>query len=645
MTVDIKKKEIGNLLLENIPEIPAPIKDRLQLYHNSREAALADWLPDGSGLLISTRFGEAAQIHEVVRPGHFRKQLTFFDEPVFIARTCPDSDRAGFLFAKDTGGNEAYQLYFYDLRRQQHELLTDGESKHSSGIWNRQGTAFVYSSTKRNGVDQDLYLYDFAGGGERMVLEASGYWYPVAWSPDGQYLTVINYRSINESHLYVMEAQTGTLQPIYADVEVACRSGLWSPDGQTLYYTCDADGEWRCLVAHNWVTGERQVISEGLEWEVEGLQLSPDGRKLAFVINKNGFSELYLYATGAGTFERVHVLPEGIITDMRWHPKDYRLALTINTAQAPADAYVLDTGCMDLQQWTFSEVGGLDPKAFVKPELIHYPTFDDIGGQKRHIPAFYYRPAHIKEPVPALIYIHGGPESQFRPGFSPAFQYYLNELGVAVLAPNVRGSTGYGKNYLKLDNGFKREDSVRDIGALLDWIEQQPELDSGRVAVMGGSYGGYMVLASMSHFNNRLCCGIDVVGISNFITFLKNTKSYRRDLRRVEYGDERDPAMRRHLEQISPTTNAHKITKPMLIVQGLNDPRVPASEAEQMLEAIRKNGGEAWYLLAKDEGHGFRKKSNRDFYNQAVILFLQTYLMEQPALAAPVLAAEGAVEK
>ncbi|MBV6653191.1 MAG: S9 family peptidase, partial [Mameliella sp.] len=552
------------------------------------------------------------------------------------ARTCPDADRQGFLFARDSGGNEAYQLYFYDLIKQDFRLLTDGESKHSSGVWNREGNAFIYSSSKRNGIDQDLYLYELDGNaGEQLVFQGKGYWYPVDWAPGGRFVTVINYRSINESHLHVLDIQTGQLEAVQVDANIACRSGLWSADGQQIYYTSDAHSEWRGLMVYDLTKETKRELTSGLNWEVEGLQLSADGQQLAFVVNKNGISELYLYAVDKDQYFKVEVLPEGVITDMRWHPKTLRIALTINTPQAPADAYVLDIESMDLQQWTFSEVGGLDRKKFVRPKLIHYPTFDQVDGRDRKIPAFYYQPEakKAKRPVPVLIYIHGGPESQFRPGFSPAFQYYLKELGVAVIAPNVRGSSGYGKHYLKLDNGFKREDSVRDIGALLDWIEAQPELDSKRVAVMGGSYGGYMVLASMSHFNKRLCCGIDIVGISNFITFLKNTKSYRRDLRRVEYGDERDPAMRRHLEQISPTTNAHKITKPMLIVQGQNDPRVPASEAEQMLRAIRKNGGEAWYLLAKDEGHGFRKKSNRDFYNQAVILFLQTHLM-QPKLVA-----------
>jgi dipeptidyl aminopeptidase/acylaminoacyl peptidase len=259
--------------------------------------------------------------------------------------------------------------------------------------------------------------------------------------------------------------------------------------------------------------------------------------------------------------------------------------------------------------------------------LIHYPTFDKVKGKNRMIPAFYYRPTqNSTQPFPVLIYIHGGPEGQDKPGFQGTFNYFINELGIAVICPNVRGSTGYGKSYLMLDNAEKREDSVKDIGALLDWIATRPELDKNRAAVYGGSYGGYMVLASMVHYSDRLACGVDIVGISNFVTFLKNTSAYRRDLRRAEYGDERK--IGDFLNKISPLTNAHKIKKPLLVIQGKNDPRVPLSEAEQIVATVKKNNVPVWYLMATNEGHGFRKKYNSDFMYYAVVRFLQEYLLK-----------------
>jgi dipeptidyl aminopeptidase/acylaminoacyl peptidase len=300
--------------------------------------------------------------------------------------------------------------------------------------------------------------------------------------------------------------------------------------------------------------------------------------------------------------------------------------MVLNTARTPGDVHSIDLDDAALVRWTFSETGGLDSEGFVEPTLVRYPTFDEVDGATRMIPSFYYRPRG-KGPFPVIIDIHGGPEGQERPYFDPLGQYALNEMGIAILAPNVRGSDGYGKSYLLLDNGFRREDSVKDIGALLDWIGRQPELDSERVAVMGGSYGGYMVLASMVRYDERLRAGIDIVGIGNFVTFLENTKEYRRDLRRVEYGDERDPEMREFLSRISPSNNASKITKPLFVIQGLNDPRVPVSESEQMVKVIRDGAGEVWYLLAKDEGHGFRKKPNRDYMHGAMVLFLETFLL------------------
>lgn len=301
--------------------------------------------------------------------------------------------------------------------------------------------------------------------------------------------------------------------------------------------------------------------------------------------------------------------------------------MTLNTSQTSSDVYSIKLTTQELVRWTFSEIGGLNAEKFATPQLIHYPTFDKANGKPRMIPAFYYKPSSADGKLPVIISIHGGPEGQARPGFSSTYQYWVNELGIAVLVPNVRGSSGYGKTYLTLDNGYKREESVKDIGALLDWIAQQPELDADRVGVYGGSYGGYMVLGTMFNYNDRIRAGVDVVGISNFVTFLESTQEYRRDLRRAEYGDERDPKMREFLTKISPTTNTHKITKPLFVVQGLNDPRVPASESEQMVKTVRNNGGKVWYLVAKDEGHGFRKKANSDYYLNAMSLFWEEFLL------------------
>jgi dipeptidyl aminopeptidase/acylaminoacyl peptidase len=317
-------------------------------------------------------------------------------------------------------------------------------------------------------------------------------------------------------------------------------------------------------------------------------------------------------------------LPLGVLSGLSWHENGRDLAFSLSSAQAPTDVFSLDRKTGRLERWTESETGGLDSRQFVEPELVKVRSFDGVG-----IPAFVYRPHPQKfpGPRPVVINIHGGPEGQAQPVFQARNNYYLSELGVAVVYPNVRGSSGYGKTFLTLDNGFKREDAVRDLGAILEWIRRQPNLDAQRVGVMGGSYGGYMALAAMIHFGEQLRCGVDVVGISNFLTFLRNTQDYRRDLRRVEYGDERDPQMAAFLERISPTTRARQIAKPLFVVQGKNDPRVPATESEQMVKAIRDHGGQVWYLMAKDEGHGFQKKRNADLQFLSTILFLREHLL------------------
>jgi dipeptidyl aminopeptidase/acylaminoacyl peptidase len=361
------------------------------------------------------------------------------------------------------------------------------------------------------------------------------------------------------------------------------------------------------------------------------MALSRDGQQLAYSVNEDGLSRLYLRelaaVPGRAQERALASVPNGIVTSLRFDATGQHLGLTLYRPTAPGDVYVLSLAEDRLARWTRSEAGGLTAAQFVAPELVRYPTFDQVDGAARQVPAFYFRPERDGDaPLPVIVLIHGGPEGQYRPYFSSTVQYLAGELGYAVIAPNVRGSSGYGKSYLQLDNGRRREDSVKDIGALLDWVGTRPELDAERVVVYGGSYGGYMVLAALVQYADRLAAGIEAVGISNFVTFLENTQPYRQDLRRVEYGDERDPEMRAFLQQISPLNQTDRMRKPLMISQGANDPRVPASESEQILAALQARNIPVWYVLAKDEGHGFRKKRNREYNLSAMGLFLQRFV-------------------
>jgi dipeptidyl aminopeptidase/acylaminoacyl peptidase len=619
--------------MENIPEIPERISEKLLQYQNTRSAYMEDWLPGGEGILISTRFGETSQLHTVAAPGGARKQITFFHEPVGSgAPVCPDPASKSLLFTKDIGGNEFSQIYHYDLVTGHYRMLTDGSSQNGSVQWSTKGDRYMFGSTKRNKKDNDVYVSspEKPAAEARLIIGSGGSWYPLQWSPDDSQILALQYVSANESYLHIADVQSGKMTQVNpVKKKIAYGSAVWAKDSKGLYLTSDEDAEFSTLRYYNIQSKTSTPLTADIKWDVEELELSEKGDKLAFVTNENGISKVYLLNTLTRKYQAVPHLPTGIISDLKFNPDGRRMAMVISSAQTPSDVFVLDTESTQLERWTFSEVGGLNADNFVTPTLIQYETFDKVDGKPRKIPAFYYKPKNGKGTYPVIIDIHGGPEGQYRPGFSSFIQYLVNEMGMAVIAPNVRGSSGYGKTYLQLDNGYKREESVQDIGKLLDWIGTQKELDANSVVVYGGSYGGYMVLASLTHYNDRLKAGIDVVGISNFVTFLQNTEAYRQDLRRVEYGDERDPKMKEFLTRISPMTHASKITKPLFVIQGQNDPRVPASESKQMVETVRYNKGTIWYLLAKDEGHGFRKKSNRDFQMNAISLFLEKYVLDK----------------
>jgi dipeptidyl aminopeptidase/acylaminoacyl peptidase len=618
-----------NVTLDNIPEIPKRIVERSAQYLNTRSASVADWDPDGNGLLILTRFGNTNQVHHVGEPGAYRKQITFFDEPVAEALYSRAQDRNGFIFRMDVGGGEFFQLYWYDLRTGQYNMITDGKSRNQTIAWSNSGTKLSYSSTKRNGKDFDIYVIDPGDPkSAQMVLQADGDWSAVDWSPDDSKLLIKHYISANESYLFVLDPKTGQkteINPTNGQKKINYNQAFFSRDGKGVFYTSDEDGEFLQLVYYDLAKKGQTVLTRGLKWDVDDLAVSEDGKYLAFTTNEGGISKLYTMPTSDPTGTQTPDLPQGVVDKLRFDHQSKRLAFSITNAKTPSDVYSVDLATNAVSRWTYSEVGGLNADTFVTPQLIQYPTFD----APRMIPAFYYKPHNeAKKTYPVIIYIHGGPEGQSLASFNANIQYWVNELGAAVLVPNVRGSSGYGKSYLLLDNGMKRMDTVKDIGALLDWIAKQPELDSKRVGVYGGSYGGFMVLAVMYSYNDRLKCGVESYGISNFVTFLQNTQEYRRDLRRAEYGDERDPKMREFLNSISPSTNVSKITIPLFVAQGVNDPRVPLSESDQIVKAVRGNGGTVWYMVAKDEGHGFQKKETKDSFGNAVSYFFEQNLLK-----------------
>jgi dipeptidyl aminopeptidase/acylaminoacyl peptidase len=623
------RQQIGNLVIKGIPAIPGELADRMNQYQNVRAAGFADWFPNNGGLLIATRFGNTAQLHQVEKPLGMRSQLTFFDDPVAYGEFGPAGAENLILFTKDTAGNEVDQIHVFDISTGLSRMISDGTSVHRGVAWANQSPLIAYSNNARNGRDWDIYTQSVFEGPEtrKMVFEGEGSWWVADWDVADAKLLIGNYISASESSLHILDLASGATTQVHADITepVSYGSAAFSRDSDGLFYTSDHRRQFKGLFYYDPVHNVSKPLMEDIAWDVEAFDMSKDGRLMALSVNEDGLSTVYLL--NLKTLEKEHLgIPPGIVRGLNIRDDGERIGFSLHQSTGPGDVYVWKRAERELVRWTRSEVGGLPVEKFIGSELIHYPTFDnDSDGKRRTIPAFVQKP-RTPGPWPVLIEIHGGPESQARPYFGSFHQFLLNELGIAIIQPNVRGSTGYGRDFHRLDDGKLREDSVKDIGALLGWIEGQPDFDASRVVVSGGSYGGYMVYATMAMFPEKIAGGISSVGISNFVTFLESTSEYRRDLRRSEYGDERDPEMRAFLESISPTTNADRIVKPLFVKQGKNDPRVPYMEAEQIVEAARQNGQDVWYLLALDEGHGFARKENRDYSQAATVLFLQKVL-------------------
>ncbi len=619
-----------SLVLDGVPAIPAEIAESVGRYTEFRSAAFRDWNPVRREMLITTRFGETNQLHLVKFPGGDRRQLTFFKDRVGGA-SFPPHRGDYFVFSMDKGGNEFAQLYRYDLPGGAITLLTDGRarSQNGSGVFSNAGDRMAYGSTRRNEKDRDIYAMDpLDPRSDRLVLQVEGGgWVALAWSPDDQMLLVEETVSANESYLWLVTVATGAktlLTPRGGPEPVAYDGATFAKDGKSLFAVTDRGSEFLGLNRVDLKTGAHTPLTRHIPWNVSAFDLSPDGTTLAVVTNEDGMSVLRLLDAASGQELPAPKLPVGVIGSVDWNADSRELAFTLSNARTPYDVYSADAKTGTIARWTESETGGLDTASFADPELVRWKSFDG-----RSISGFLYKPpARFAGKRPVIIDIHGGPEGQKRPAFLGRDNYLTNELGIALVFPNVRGSTGYGKTFLKLDNAELREDSVKDIGALLDWIASRPDLDPERVLVTGGSYGGYMTLAVATLYDGRIRASVDVVGISNFVTFLENTEAYRRDLRRVEYGDERDPKMRAVLERISPLGRAGNITKPLFVIQGKNDPRVPWTESQQMVATVKKNGTPIWFLMASNEGHGFVRKANQDFQLYATIAFVRQFLLQ-----------------
>jgi dipeptidyl aminopeptidase/acylaminoacyl peptidase len=617
--------ERGNLIFDNIPDASTQFAGRLGGYLAARQASLLNWSPKGQ-LLVSTRFGDVAQLHLVEKPGGERRQITFTDQPIKVAAFSPDPGRSAYLYLQDADGGGKAQLYYQHVGAATPKLLTDGKSLNGAPLWSNTGREIAFFSTARDGVDHDIEVVDPESGTlPRLVVAGdAAAWTPLDWSPDDSKLLLLKSVSSGEAHLYVVDLSNGQKREIDPSPnKVGITAAKFSRDGQGVYVVSDRDAEFLRLRYVNLFTGEKSTLSGTDPGDIEALAVSRDGHYLAFVSHEGGLYKLNLQDLRSRQDLTPPKLPyPGVIEHLSFDADGKRLAFDDSAANQPGDVYVLDLPTNRVEAWTHSEGGAVDLTQFVVPSRVEFPTFDRPEGHVRLLPAYVYEPRR-PGPHPVLIVLHDGADSQFRPSFDPFIQYVVGELGFAVVAPNLRGSSGYGKTYRSLDRGMLRDDVIKDLGALIVWVGMQGNFDAKHVVAAGSGYGGYLALAALANYSDRLVGGVDVSGISDFISFLSNTSLTRQNQQRAEYGDERDPDMRAYLRRISPLTDADRILRPVLVVHGKNDPEVPWSEADQIVNRLRSRGGDVWFLQARDEGHVFLRQPNRDAYDLVFAQFLE----------------------
>lgn len=610
----------GTLVFDGIPPLEPSIASRVQRYEEWRQATFLDWLPDGS-MLVATRFGSDSQVHRIASPLGMREQLTFGDGPVTEARA-PHSG-AGFVFVRQSGGHS--QLFDYSGPGPARQL-TQGNYVHGSPVWSHDGKRVAFYGTDRTGVNEDIYVVNIPAGTrpQLAVAGSTGSWRPVDWSQDDSKLLLLNTVSPQKSALFVADAATGALTPV-AVPESRITAASFAPDGVGFYLISDAQSDFEQLLYYNPITRATRRVSADVPWDVEAFAVSTGGHYIAYVVNVDGQSRLTVLDTLRNLDFKPPGLQDGRIESLGFDDAGQKLAFSYESARSPSDVYVYEVAQGTVQRWTHSEIGPVEPSSLAAAQLIHYPTWDRLGLGRRTLSAYVYLPRGTS-PCPVLIVLPGGRElhSQARPGWDPFIQFVVNDLGYAVIAPDVRGSSGYGKAFRALEGGRLRDDAVRDVGALLVWVGLQPGLDAHRVAVMGQSYGGFLALASLATYGDHLRGAVDVAGISSLVDYVGHAPAAERAQRVAEFGDVQDTDMRAFLDRISPLDNVALIHRPVLIVQGLDAPGSRAADSQQLVWRLRSEGNQAWYLSATDAGNDFTTPADREAYLETAAQFLET---------------------
>jgi dipeptidyl aminopeptidase/acylaminoacyl peptidase len=615
----------GAIHAEGVPPVPGDLDEVIERYRFSDHASFQGWLAGTRRPLYLSESGGFDQAYVCRHPGEPPWQLTESDRSVAWVYSHPR--REALVIAEDDEGDEKHRLTLYSLVTGQSRPFTNRRWKNEAAVWSRSGHLLAVSSNARNDRDFDLYVINppqISTG--RLLKRGNGSLLAQSWSPDDRRVAAVEWSpDVRRSRVHLIEVATGQTEtlPEPPGPPIIREELRWSPDGGALYWLTDRDSDFLHLARYDLATGQETSLSGHIPWDIDRYSLSSDGTTAVLIVNEDGQSRLRVIDPRTGSERWTPRLAEGRIGAVSFRRGTKEFAFEWSCAQSPTGLYSYDLAHRQPTQWVQPHAAGPESDSLEGHAPFRYTSFDG-----RKIPAYIrHPPAQFKGPRPVLVNIHGGPAVQYRPGFSLLENFLLGELGIALVMPNIRGSTGYGHSYEQLDNGRQRVNAVRDLGALLDWISTQPDLDASRVAVSGSSHGGYLALAALVEYGDRLRAGIDVAGVSSLESSLKNEAPYAIDYWRKEYGDERDPEMREFLRSISPLSHAGRIHKPLLVVHGENDQRVNIREAEQIVSAVRQNGTQVWYVRFADEGHSFENREHGNYVMQCEILFLKQFLL------------------